>query len=178
MKTRSKHRTPRTEARMRIVVDVLRSYGEAAFPKQKTLARRCHMTLGTLIRMLDELKRDGLLKTELRGPTSCLYSLTFKPEMARVMAKALARPLARARRVYPCMNKGLSEEEQRPFPPNPVEKPTPELETVAQVDTFAAEHGLPVGTGEEFFHAELLMLGHKVAQSETAGPWLVRKAGA
>jgi DNA-binding MarR family transcriptional regulator len=95
MKARSTHRTARTEARMRIVLEALRSYGSTIFPKQDRLARQCKMTKATLVRMLDELKRDGILTTEMRGPTSCLYFLSIKQEMAKPMAKALAKPLAK-----------------------------------------------------------------------------------
>lgn len=75
---------------MRHVLRVLESYGAAIFPKRSSLAKRCGMTLGTLVRMLDELKRDGILKVERRGPTSNLYLLSLKPEMATSMATSMA----------------------------------------------------------------------------------------
>lgn len=96
MRARSLHRTPRTEARMRRVIEAIQSFGSNAFPKQANLAKRAGMTKATLVRMLDELKRDGILTTEMRGPTSCLYFLSINHQMAKPLAKALAKPLAKA----------------------------------------------------------------------------------
>lgn len=161
MTPRSKHRTPRTEARMRIVVDTIASYGDKAFPKQKTLARQCRMTVATLARMLDNLKRDGLLKIEKRGPTSALYLLKFKPEMARTMARSLAK----SKRFYPYMSKRQSEEEQMRPPSQSVENPA--TEETRQVEEFAAAAGLPLSSGADFFRAMDLMLERKPPQAES-----------
>lgn len=86
---RSKHRIPRTESKMQYVLGVLRSFGKRIFPKLKRLAEACGLTVATLRRILDELRRDGWLRTERRGPTSSLYILQV-PKMAHSLAHSLA----------------------------------------------------------------------------------------
>ncbi len=86
---RSKHRIPRTEAKMQWVIYVLKSFGKRIFPKLKKLAAACGYTVATLRRILDELRWDGWLRTERRGPTSSLYILLV-PKMAHSLAHSLA----------------------------------------------------------------------------------------
>jgi DNA-binding MarR family transcriptional regulator len=74
---------------MQYVLGVLRSFGKRIFPKLKKLSEACKLTVATLRRILDELRRDGWLRTERRGPTSSLYILQV-PKMAHSLAHSLA----------------------------------------------------------------------------------------
>lgn len=156
---------------MRNVLEVLLSFGPDVFIKQARLAKKCKLTKGTLVRMLDELKRDGKISTTQRGPTSCLYFVKDRPRMAKPLAKAMAKPLAKAYRFYPYMSKYLSEEEQRASPSEPVEKTkTPDDEEWEKIQAFAIENDLQICTGADIETTIRLMRAANGAQDKRGAP--------
>lgn len=62
--------------RVKIVLLALLDYGARAFPSQATLARKCGMSVNTLQRVLDGMRRDNLVATESRGK-ALRYRLTY-----------------------------------------------------------------------------------------------------
>jgi hypothetical protein len=59
--------------RAKIVMLALVDYGARAFPSQATLARKCGMSVATLQRVLEGLRRDNLVATESRGKALRYY---------------------------------------------------------------------------------------------------------
>lgn len=60
-------------ARTKVVLLALLDYGARAFPSQRTLAAKCGMSVATLQRVLEGLRRDNLVATESRGKALRYY---------------------------------------------------------------------------------------------------------
>lgn len=69
--------------RAKIVMLALVDYGARAFPSQATLARKCGMSVATLQRVLEGLRRDNLVATESRGK-ALRYYLNLRDQIPQI----------------------------------------------------------------------------------------------
>jgi len=67
----------------------LRSFGGKVFPKLETIEKRLGWSVSTIRRLLAELRRDGKISWDRRGPTSCIYYLHDTQRMEHSLEHSL-----------------------------------------------------------------------------------------